>query len=125
MIEIKPKRIVFHGCYSAKNEDLGIRDKNGSLMKGMHDVFVVSKCTKDGFVMVKTVTSLENVKKDGSSSFHESALNDIKKGRIIPIPLKTLNSKKLSGVNTKGIWIHKSKLWKSIHDLNTPKNTNP
>lgn len=117
----KPKRIVLHGCYSATNEDLGIRDRNGKLMKGEHDVFVVSKSTKDGFVKVKTITSLENVRKDGSSSFHESALEDIKKGIIIPIPIKDLNSAKLSGINLKSIWIHKSKLRKKNHNFKYPK----
>ena len=63
----KPKRIVLHGCYSAKNSDLGIRDRKGKLMNGEHDVFVVKFSKDKKRVKVKTITSLENVKKDGTS----------------------------------------------------------
>ena len=57
----KPKRIVKHGCYTVSNRDLRIRDRNGRLMNGNHEVFVVSKSSKKGFVKVKTITSVENV----------------------------------------------------------------
>lgn len=121
MSKIKPKRIVKHGCYSASNKDLRIKDRNGKLMGGEHDVFVVSKPSAKGFVKVKTITSLENVRKDGTSKFHDSALSDVKSGKIIPIPDKQINSKKLSGIYKKGIWIHKSKLFKKNHNLKFPK----
>lgn len=65
-----------HGCYSASNKDLKIRDQQGRLMKGEHDVFVTSNVAKNGFVIVKTITSLENNKTGG---FHNSALADVKK----------------------------------------------
>ena len=117
----KPKRIVKHGCYSASNKDLGIKDKNGKLMEGKHDVFVVSKASKKGFVKVKTITSLENV---NNGMFHNSALNDVKKGKIIPIPVKLLNSSRLSGINRKPIWIHKSKLNKSKYGFKYPLTYN-
>lgn len=121
MSKIKPKRIVKHGCYSVSNKDLKIRDKKGNLMNGEHDVFVVTKASKEGFVKVKTITSLENVKKDGTREFHNSALQDVKSGRIIPIPDKQINSQKLSGVSKKGIWIHKSKLFKKNRNFKFPK----
>ncbi|MBR2506654.1 MAG: hypothetical protein IKB70_07035 [Bacilli bacterium] len=121
MSKIKPKRIVKHGCYSASNKDLKIKDRAGKPMKGEHDVFVVSKSSKKGYVKVKTITSLENVKKDGTSEFHNSALSDVKSGKIIPIPDKQINSQKLSGIYKKGIWIHKSKLFKSNRNFKFPK----
>ena len=52
MDKIKPKRIVKHGCYSASNRDLKIKDRNGQLMNGEHDVFVLSKASKTGMVKV-------------------------------------------------------------------------
>lgn len=110
MSQQKAKRIRKHGCYSASNVDLRIKDKSGKLMKGEHDVFVMTRASKKGFVKVKTVTSLENIKKDGTREFHNSALNDVRNGKIIPIPSKQLNSNKLSGINRQSIWIHKSKL---------------
>ncbi len=121
MSKIKPKRIVKYGCYSASNFDLRIKDRNGKLMNGEHDVFVVSKENKYGFVKVKTITSLENIQKDGNSTFHNSALKQVKSGEIIPIPDKEINSRKLSGINTKGIWIHKSKLFGPNNNFIFPK----
>ena len=113
MSKEKPKRIVKHGCYSASNADLGIRDRYGKLMKGEHDVFVMSRINKNGFVKVKTITSLENVRQSGKRTFHESALGDVRKGIVIPIPIKKMNSFKLSGVHRKPIKIHKTKLFMS------------
>ena len=120
MSKEKPKRIVLHGCYSASNADLGIKDKNGILMKGEHDVFVMTKSDKNGFVKVKTITSLENVKSNGTKSFHENALDDVKNGIIIPIPIKEMNAPKLSGVNRKPFWIHKNKLYKPNRGFKYP-----
>ncbi len=114
----KPVVIKKHGCYSASNKDLKIRDQQGRLMKGEHDVFVTSNVAKNGFVIVKTITSLENNKTGG---FHNTALADVKKGLIIPIPDKEINSKKLSGIVKKGIKIHKSKLYKQNHNFKYPK----
>ena len=116
----KPKRIVKHGCYSATNKDLGIRDKHGKLMKGEHVVFVMKNASEKGFVIVKTISSLENIKKDGVREFHNSALSDVRSGKIIPIPSKDINSKKLSGINRRGIKIHKSKLHVSNNGFKYP-----
>ena len=117
MSNIKPKRIVKHGCYSATNHDLKIRDRNGKLMNGEHDVFVVSKSSKKGFVKVKTITSLEN---SNTGTFHRSALKDVKRGKIVPIPDNLIKSKKLSGINRKPIWILKSKLKKANRGFKYP-----
>ena len=106
----KPKRINKHGCYSVSNKDLRIKDKHGKTMKGEHDVFVMTRILKNGFVIVKTITSLENIKKDGSREFHNSALKDVRNGKVIPIPCKQIGSNKLSGVNRQPIKVHKSKL---------------
>lgn len=112
MSKEKPKRINVHGCYSVSNIDLGIKDKKGNLMKGEHDVFVMTKPDINGYVVVYTITSLENVKKDGSREFHNTALLDVKNGIIIPIPDKEIGSKKLSGINKRPIIVHISKLFK-------------
>lgn len=117
----KPKRIVKHGCYSASNKDLGIKDRNGKLMEGSHDVFVVSKASRKGFVKVKTITSLEN--KNTGTIQYNSLLN-IKNGRIVAIPDKELNSDRLSGVHRKPVWIHKSKLFKSKFGFKYPRKYN-
>ena len=122
MSKEKPKRIVKHGCYSALNADLGIRDRYGKLMKGEHDVFVIKNADRDGFVIVKTITSLENIKKDGAISFHLSALNNVKKGLIIPIPDKEIGANKLSGIHRKPIRIHKRLLFKSKNKYKYPKD---
>lgn len=90
----KPKRIVIHGCYSALNSDLGIRDKKGKIMKGEHDVFVIAKASKRGYVIVKTITSIEN---SNTGTFQQKSIEFVKIGRIIPIPIKDINSKKLCG----------------------------
>ena len=120
----KPKRIVIHGCYSALNSDLGIRDRKGNLMQGEHDVFVV-KISNDGKrVKVKTITSLENIRKDGTRSFHAQSLDAVRNGDIIPIPIKKLNSTKLSGINIKGFWISKSKLRKPKRNFKYPSEYN-
>lgn len=121
MSKMKPKRIVKHGCYSASNRDLRIHDKHGKLMNGEHDVFVMTKASKNGFVKVKTITSLENNK---TGTFHESALKDVKKGKIIPIPDRIIKSTKLSGVNRKPIWIHKNKLFKANRGFKYPADYN-
>ena len=120
MSKEKPKRIVKHGCYSATNADLGIRDKNGMLMPGEHDVFVMTTPDCNGFVIVKTVTSLENIKKDGTRSFHLSALNNVKSGLIVPIPDKELGTDKLSGIHRKPIKIHQSLLFKPKNKYKYP-----
>ena len=103
-------KIKKYRCYSAKNRDLGIRDRNGMLMNGEHDVFVLTRVKRNGFVKVKTITSLENIKNTGERTFHQGSLEGVRNGTIIPIPPLAINSTKLSGINRKPIWIHKSKL---------------
>ena len=120
----KVKLIRVHGCYSALNSDLGIKDRTGKLMNGEHDVFVMGKVNKYGYVKVKTITSLENIKQNGTRTFHEGALEDVRNGIIIPIPLEQMNSLKLSGINRKPIWIHKSKLHKSNNQYKYPSDYN-
>ena len=110
----KPRKIVMHGCYSASNRDLGIKDKSGRIMNGYHDVFVVSKATKEGFVKVKTITSIESPSKLGEKRKFKNTKKDLVSsmydGTIIVIPNKYLNTPKLSGIYTKGIWISRCKL---------------
>ena len=117
----KPKRIVLHGCYSASNYDLKIKDHNGNYMKGEHDVFVMSKPDNKGFVKVKTITSIENA---NTETYQYTSMNNVKAGLIIPIPLKELNSERLCGIHRKPICIHKSKLHKSKNNFKYPINYN-
>ena len=51
-------------------------------------------------------------------------MNNVKNGRVVPIPLKDMNSRKLSGVHRKPIWIHKSKLFKSKKGFKYPLKYN-
>ena len=119
MSNIKPKRIVLHGCYSATNIDLKIKDRKGNYMKGEHDVFVLTKADKKGFVKVKTITSIENA---NTGTYQYSSMNNVKTGHIIPIPIKELNSERLCGIHRKPIWIHKSKLYKPNNKFKYPIN---
>ena len=114
-------RVYKHGFYKATNHDLKIRNRYGKLMAGSHHVVVMSKQSKKGFVKVKTITSLENVKNDGTCSFHDGALKAVKDGEIIPIPLKDFKTDKFNGIYKKPIWIHKSKLMKPERKYKYPK----
>ena len=121
MSKTKAKRIVKHGCYSVSNKDLKIKDKKSNYMNGEHDVFIM-KILKKGYVIVKVITSLENIKSNGERTFHGQSLNAVREGKIIPIPAKKLNSNKLSGINQKRIKLHKSKLFKPNRNFKYPRD---
>ena len=109
----KPTRIYIYRCYSVKNSILGIKDRKGRPMGGEHNVFVVKKSKSGKKVKVKTITSLENISQDGKRRFHDGALEAVRRGEIIVIPQCFINSKKLSGINRKGIWINRKHLYES------------
>lgn len=69
---------------------------------------------------MKTITSLENVKKDGTRSFHNQSLDAVSNGVVIPIPINILNSPKLSSINVIGFWVNKEVLTKSKHNFKYP-----
>ena len=98
-------KIIKFGCYSVKNSDLKIKDRKGKLMDGVHNVFLIKKSKNGEKVKVKTITSLENISKDGKRRFHEGALESVRNGEIIVIPQARIRSKKLSGINRRPIWI--------------------
>lgn len=56
-----------------------------------HDV-VVGESTKDGTVRVKTVTSLEHMGKSGKVRYDFKALEQAKKGIVVPLPISVIGS---------------------------------
>ena len=118
-----PKPIIrLHGCYFVLDKDLKIdTDTFG------HDVFVVKISKNKKMVKVKTVTSIErNAEENGVRVFKKNKKNNnyvekLFSGEIIVIPKKYLNTTRLSGIVTKGIWIQKNKLKKSKFNLKWPK----
>ena len=77
-----------------------------------HDVLVVKESKDKKRVKVKTITSLESASKQGDKRKIKSSKKDliqmIHDGEIIVIPKKYLNTPRLSGVYTKGIWLVKT-----------------
>ena len=103
-------RIVLNNCYLVLNKHLRIKDRNGEVMGGFHHVFVLAK-SKDGKkVKVKTITSLENVDKEGKRTFRKRSLDAVRNGEIIVIPTRLLNNDRLSGINQRSIWVDKKYL---------------
>lgn len=96
--------VKINKVYYVSNRDLGL---DGSVPG--HQVIVVRKSKKRKMVKVKTITSLESPSKSGEKRKLKSSKNDLIKlfydGDIIVIPNKYLNTPKLSGVYTKGIWV--------------------
>lgn len=99
--------VKINKIYYVSNSDLGL---DGSVPG--HQVIVVRKSKKRKMVKIKTITSLESPSKNGEKRKLKSSKLDLIKlfydGEIIVIPNKYLNTPKLSGVYTKGIWIPES-----------------
>ena len=68
-------------------------------------------------IRINKISSLEN----SNHTFHNYHLENVKKGIIIPIPNKDLNSTLLSGVFIRDIWIDKKKLIESDKPIIFPK----
>ena len=103
------KRLSFNKTYYVANKDLGLDDG----VPG-HEVIIV-KISKDRTkVKVKTITSIERPNKEGEKRKFKNTkrdlVSDLHSGLIIVVPHKYLNTPKLSGVYTKGIWIKIDKL---------------
>lgn len=103
------KRISFNKTYYVSNKDLKLDDG----VPG-HEVIVVRISKDKRRVKVKTITSVESPSKPGEKRKFKSTkrdlVSDLYNGTIILIPKKYLNTPKLSGVYTRGIWISRSKL---------------
>lgn len=75
-----------------------------------HDVVVVGESTEGGTVRVKTVTSLEHVGKSGKVRYDFKALEQAKKGIVVPLPISVIGSRHWSGIHMKGIVVNDSDL---------------
>ena len=118
----KPKRIRIHGCYFATDDDLKIGDGHNG-----HDVFVIKESKDKRRVKVKTITSIERKElENGKRVFKKNKkgtnyVEQIYDGIIIIMSKRDLKTRLLSGVNNKGIWISKKKLYTSKFKLKYPK----
>ena len=114
-------KVVKHGCYFAKDKDLGIDSETFG-----HDIFVIKFSKDRKRVKVKTITSIERNGLENSQRVfkknkkHINYPEAIYNGEIIVMPKKDLNTQRLSGVNNKGIWISKSKLLESKYKVKYP-----
>ena len=115
-------KIKRRGLYSVLNKDLGIKDRQGNPMGGLHNVFVIAISKDKKKVKVKTVTSLEHDKGDGTRVFHAGALDGVRNGEIIPIPASSIGTDRLEGINARGVWVSVSKLRKPTLNLKYPKS---
>lgn len=106
--------------YRADNEDLNIRNRNGRIIAGSHDVIVISKNKRKKTCNVKTITSLEK-EKNGKWVFIGKKLKDVRDGNIIAIPKKQINTDHLSGVNHSAKTIKINKLFVSQSGTKFPR----
>lgn len=106
-------KIKKNSVYYADNSDLGLPYKGG------HSV-VVTDVSPDGKECeVKTITSLEH-RYGGFNHYDYKALGMAKAGKIIPIPLKELNSRHYSGVYQKPVHLKSSLLKKDTIGFHYP-----
>ena len=112
-------KIKLYKCYYARNVDLGLNDGTPG-----HEVLTIKWNKSKTKVLVKTITSLEGNTKEGEKRIFKNSkkdlIGDIYNGRIIVIPNKDLNTPKLSGVYTKGIWIKVDKLLSNKYNTKFP-----
>ena len=103
------KKISFNKTYFVSNKDLKLDDGAPG-----HQVVVVKISKNKKRVKVKTITSIESSSKLGEKRKFKNTKKDLVSsmydGTIIVIPNKYLNTPKLSGIYTKGIWISRCKL---------------
>lgn len=101
--------IKLHKVYYVKNEDLGLENETFG-----HEVITVKWSKDHKRIKVKTITSIEANRKSGEKRKFKTTGKDIVQlihdGNIIVLPKKYLNTPKLSGIYTKGIWVDKRKL---------------
>ena len=107
--------IKLYKVYYVKNQDLGLSNETLG-----HEVLTVKWSKDRKRIKVKTITSIEWNRRVGQKRKFKSTNKDIIQlihdGEIIVIPQKYLNTPKLSGVFTKGIWVDKDKLMETKYD---------
>lgn len=98
------RKINLNSAYYVSNEKLNLNDD----VPG-HQVIVTRLSRNRKKAEVKTLTSLESPSKPGEKrkfkSTKKDLVEDLHEGRIIVVPKKDLNTPKLTGIFTKGIWI--------------------
>ena len=92
------RHIKKNEIYYASNEDLKIRDSQGNIIPGGHNVIVTSVNNKKGTCRVKTITSLEE-KVNGQWKFKQNKLRDVREGKILVVPKNQIRTHHLSGIN--------------------------
>ena len=113
-------KISFYKTYYVTNEKL-------KLSEGVpgHQVIVTKLSKNRKRAKVKTLTSLESTSKPGTKRKFKNTkrdlVDDLYEGRIIVIPNKDLNSPKLTGVFTKGIWINVKDLHRNKYQAKISK----
>lgn len=113
-------KISLNQAYYVSNKKLKLSDN----VPG-HQVLVTKISKNKKKVKVKTLTSLESPSKPGEKRKFKSTkrdlVEDLHEGRIIVIPKKDLNTPKLTGIFTKGIWINAKDLQKNHHPTKISK----
>ncbi len=106
-----------------KNKVYFVNAKDLGLSTG-HNVIVVKKHIFSNKVDVKTITSLEHESSKSKTGYlyDFKALNQAKKGKLIPIPINELNSQHYSAINNVNIiTINKNALKKDKLQYKYPK----
>lgn len=101
--------------YRADATDLGLTNTQKP-----HDVIVISVNKRSKKCKVKTITSLERPI-NGRMQFINRKLDDVRDGKIIPIPVKDINTHHLSGVNNDVKTIKINKLYLSNTGTKFPR----
>ncbi len=103
--------ILRNKVYRVDNVDLNIKDKNGKIIPGSHDVIVTSYNKRSGKCKVKTITSLEKRNKSGQYKFKDNKLSSVKYGKILLVPIHEINTHHLSGINQTEIEVKIDKIY--------------
>ena len=101
--------------YRVDANDLGLTNTQKP-----HDVIVISVNKRSKKCKVKTITSLERPI-NGRMQFINRNLDDVRDGKIIPIPVKDINTHHLSGVNNDVKTIKINKLYLSNTGTKFPR----
>lgn len=120
MNTFRRRHIKKNEIYYASNEDLKIRDSQGNIIPGGHNVIVTSVNNKKGTCRVKTITSLEE-KVNGQWKFKQNKLRDVREGKILVVPKNQIRTHHLSGINHSSKSLKQSKLRNNTTSSKFPK----
>ena len=107
-------KIKEKGVYFVNGSNLGMKDDH---------YVIVNKKVNNGLYQVFTITSLEDFdNKSKKFIFRERRFDDVKYGKIIPVPINKMNSKKFSGINVgKPILVFEKDIHKTKSGIILPK----